>query len=116
MIVCRGVGEVDLEVRRAQVEEVLGLVLARPRRVGRLGDGRHAGPDRVLLDVDHHHVGRPELEEPVVVHPDPGDDLGDQLLVVRHVRDHAQARLDLVYQVAGRVVEVWAVSIGVRSR
>ena len=78
--------------------------VARACHVGRFGDCRLARPDRILGDVDDDDVGRAELEQAVLVDADAGEDLGDQILVEGGVRDHRQARLDLVEHVADRVV------------
>ena len=48
--------------------------------------------------------GAPNWNKSAVMHANPGDDLRDQVLVVTHVRDHREARLDLVEHVADRVV------------
>jgi hypothetical protein len=56
--------------------------------------------------------GCPELEQSIVMSANPCGDLRDQFLVVTHVRDHRDARLDLGEHVA---CGVWAWSIVVMA-
>ena len=100
-----GVGEIDAEMRGAKVEQLLGLGFARPCRAGRFGERRVACPDRFLGDVHDDTVGSAELEQAVPVDPDAGEDLGQQILVEGGVGDHRQPRVDLLGQVADRVVD-----------
>ena len=91
----RGVGNVTARFVGLRSNSCGRLPRGRAGHVAGVRDHRLAGPHRVLVDVDDHDVGRAELEEPVVVVADPGDDLRDQLLVEGQVRDHREARLDL---------------------
>ena len=68
-----GVGEGDLQVRRAQVEHLGGLSGAWACHAGAFGDGRLASPDVVLGDVDDDDIRRAELEQAGVMNANPGD-------------------------------------------
>ena len=100
----RGLGNFTFRLVGLRSNSSIGLRRARARHGAAIGDRRFARPDGILGDIDDHDVGRAELEQSAVVSANPGRDLRDQLLVVSRVRDHRQARLDLVEHVTGGVM------------
>ena len=76
-------------------------------RQGLAGESGQCGfpvPDRILGHVDDHHVRRAVQEQAVPVGADVGAGLVQRVIVERQVRDHPAARVDLLHQVARRVI------------